>query len=123
MAINQDGRLHWIKSKMTKVNLEVIGFEAEMKRIQREFKALANKGIENRVEFATQSLKVVTPKDTGRASKGWKNKTYKGADGYLDGSINNDVEYISYLNNGHSKQAPRYFIEQVLTTIGIITPN
>jgi hypothetical protein len=33
----------------------------------------------------------------------------------------NEVDHIGPLNNGHSKQAPKLFIEQVLSTIGLIT--
>jgi hypothetical protein len=106
-----------------KVNLEIVNFREELKRVEREIKRQANMEIGQRVDFATKTLKLVTPVDTGKARKGWKNKTYRSPDGYLDGSIVNEVEYMSRLNKGHSKQAPKYFIEQVLTKIGILTPN
>lgn len=108
---------------MAKISLEIVNFKQELERVRREVQAQANMQIKQRVNLATETLKVVTPVDTGRARKGWKDKTYKAPDGYLDGAIVNDVEYISVLNKGHSKQAPKYFIEQVLTTIGILTPN
>ena len=52
-----------------------------------------------------------------------ENIKYKENDGYLAGEIVNEVEHIVYLNNGHSQQAPRYFIEQVLVTVGVLTPD
>jgi len=61
-----------------------------------------------------ESLKEATPVDTGNARDGWRIE---------DGKIVNDVEYISSLNEGHSKQAPSHFIEQtVLNTTGV-KPN
>ena len=54
---------------------------------------------------------------------GWRSNVIKDSRGrFLGGTILNQVEHISALNNGHSKQAPKYFIEQVLLTIGILTP-
>lgn len=53
------------------------------------------------IEYVTEELftRIVrrTPVDTGKAADGWQ----------IDGtSITNDVEYIQYLENGHSDQAP-----------------
>lgn len=103
--------------------MEIVDFDKEMRRVEQEVKRLANDDIEGRVNFATDTLRIVTPVDTGKARKGWKSKVQKGVDGYIDGEIANPVEYIDRLNKGHSKQAPKYFIEQTLSTIGIITPN
>jgi hypothetical protein len=106
-----------------KVSLEVINFKQEIERIEREVTELAGVEITERIEYATTQLKLVTPVDTGEARMGWKNNIIKSRRGrFLDGTILNNVEHISHLNNGHSKQAPRYFIEQVLSTIGLVTP-
>lgn len=105
------------------ISLEVINFDKELKRIEEEVKLLADLEIAARVEYATEQLKIVTPVDTGKARSGWFNERYIELDGSFSHSIINDVEYISILNKGHSKQAPRYFIEQVLIKIGIITPS
>jgi len=103
------------------VSLDVVNFKKEMERVKREVQAQADLEIKGRIEYATETLKIVTPVDTGKARSGWKNEIYKNS--YLAGKIFNDVEYIDVLNRGHSKQAPRYFIEQVLITIGVLTPN
>jgi len=108
---------------VNKVSLEVVNFKQELKRIEQEVKEAANEEISGKVARATKELKTVTPVDTGKARLGWENKTFIAADGFLDGSIKNEVEYIDILNNGHSKQAPKFFIEQVLSKIGILTPN
>jgi len=106
-----------------KISLDVADFKKEMKRVEEEITRLGNIGLEKRIDYATDTLKVVTPVDTGRARKGWYNEKYKNKDGYLEASIINEVEYIDRLNKGHSKQAPKYFIEQVLMKVGILTPN
>jgi hypothetical protein len=51
-------------------------------------------------------IKRRTPIDTGRARKGWQRRK---------DSIRNDVPYIGYLEQGHSKQAPRGFTNQAVT--------
>lgn len=45
-----------------------------------------------------------TPVDTGNARLGWTVDTNAGV-------IENNVEYVEALNNGHSSQAPAGFIE------------
>jgi hypothetical protein len=106
----------------SKISLEIVNFKQEMARVEREVERLANQDIKTKVEFATQTLKVVTPVDTGEARAGWENNTYMGLDGFLDGSIINDVDHIQELNKGSSQQAPKYFIEQVLVKVGVLTP-
>jgi len=108
---------------MTKISLEVINFRQEMERIENEMLQLAGAEIEEQIAYAETQLKVVTPVDTGEARAGWRSNVIQDSRGrFLGGTILNQVEHISALNNGHSKQAPKYFIEQVLLTIGILTP-
>jgi len=102
------------------VSLEVVDFKKEIERVREEAKRLANEDIDARVELATETLRIVTPVDTGKARSGWELEYEKDLEGYTSPVIINDVEYISILNNGHSKQAPKYFIEQTLTTVGLL---
>lgn len=120
--MTQAGRCSERNNMASKISLEVVNFRKELDRVEREVKALANKDIKAKVVYATETLKVVTPVDTGEARAGWEDNTYVAPDGFLDGSIINDVPHIEKLNKGTSRQAPRYFIEQVLMKIGIITP-
>jgi len=106
------------------ITFDVADFEKELARVKKEVDSIAFNDIEDRVDYAVNTLKVVTPVDTGEARSGWKSTIIKTKNNELiDGSIFNDVEHISYLNNGHSKQAPKYFIEQTLSAIGILTPD
>jgi len=107
-----------------KVSLEVVNFKQELKRIEQEVLDLAEAGLHERVEYATKQLRVVTPVDTGEAREGWEYETtsLKKILGLEDiAVIRNEVDHVTYLNQGSSKQAPKYFIEQVLSTIGLIT--
>lgn len=106
-----------------RISLEVVNFKQELKRIEEEVYLLANQEISDRIDYATEQLRIVTPVDTGKARSGWYNEKTLELDGTDGGFIINEVEYIDVLNNGHSKQAPKYFIEQVLIQIGLITPN
>ena len=59
-----------------------------------------------------KEVKKNTPVRTGKAQRGWKRKfDRKGA------SVNNNVEYISYLDEGISKQAPQGFSKPTLEKI------
>ena len=109
---------------MTKLLMKV-DFEEEMRRVSREVEKLADLEINAKMKYAVKTLKQVTPVDTGRARQGWYIERLPRVFGQWLGTIgfiSNDVEYISKLNDGHSKQAPKYFIEQVLIRIGILTP-
>ena len=106
------------------VSLEVVNFRQELARIEREIKEQANIQIENRIKYATNQLKVVTPVDKGTARMGWFEEIERNRyGGFSGGNIINEVEYIGRLNSGWSKQAPKYFIEQTLVKIGVLTPS
>lgn len=106
------------RKELTKlVSLDIVNFKEELKRIEKEAIDIAQEDIKTQAKYATEQLRVVTPVDTGEARSGWVLKDKQ------ELLIVNEVEHIVYLNNGHSKQAPRYFIEQVLATIGLLTPN
>ena len=105
------------------VNIDVINFKQEMRRVEKEVQSIVGTEIEERMDYSVSTLRVVTPVDTGEARAGWVSKKLKDKNGFLGGSILNPVDHIVLLNNGSSKQAPRYFIEQVLTKIGILTPE
>lgn len=57
----------------------------------------------------TNELRKTTPVDTGRARRGWSRKLT----GSMGARISNKVPYISFLEKGHSQQAPK----------GMITPS
>jgi hypothetical protein len=95
------------------VLLEAIRYKSMVKirikgNLLREADAAMKKAAISARKRCVQALKDNTPVDTGEARDGW----------YLDkdGNIVNEVEHIEALNDGHSKQAPEYFIEKTLLT-------
>ena len=104
------------------VSIEIVNFDQELKRIEEEIANLANLKIDERIDYAEKNLKIVTPVDTGKARAGWSSSKKYDKYGFREGLVFNKVDYIDILNKGHSRQAPRYFIEQVLIKIGVITP-
>jgi hypothetical protein len=105
------------------VNLEVINFKQELRRIEKEVLEQGDEEILDLVDYAVDQLRVVTPVDTGEARSGWYSQKVRQLDGSSGSLIINEVEHISSLNKGSSQQAPKFFIEQVLVQIGILTSN
>jgi len=74
------------------------------------------KEYEGAVLQAFLDLRAETPIDEGTASEGWRVVLPTEVDAVA--RLFNDVPYIGILNEGHSTQAPAYFIEQVLVRNG-----
>jgi hypothetical protein len=69
---------------------------------------------EKKLESIVSALKGATPVDTGNARDHWK----------VEGnSIINEVEYVEYLNEGSSQQAPVNFIESTLLAQEGVIPS
>lgn len=58
-----------------------------------------------------QEIRKRTPIDTGEARAGWEIDLFKNGNVRLT----NNVDYVQYLQFGHSRQAPRGFAMQALT--------
>lgn len=69
-----------------------------------------------------EDLRSETPVDTGNARDSWVSKETSNTV-----VIENTAEYIKYLNEGSSKQAPAHFVERVAlkygTPLGAITES
>ena len=99
--------------------VNVSGIDDVMKSLRAEVKIQAGKQTGNVSHRLVNQLAEATPIDTGRASQGWElrqidDETYV---------INNDVEYVEYLNAGSSKQAPAFFVEQTILNNPEVKPN
>lgn len=64
------------------------------------------------------AMKNETPVDTGEAKSSWRVSIDKDKV-----SLENDKDYIFYVNSGTSKIQPRYFIERVCLSFGRIENN
>ena len=67
-----------------------------------------------RMHKYVEQLKEATPVDTGEARDGWK---------VSNGKLVNEVPHIDMLNNGHSDQAPAFFIEATLLSNPEVKPK
>ena len=91
------------------VSVEVTGVKSEIANLEEEVAKEATKELHRYAIKAFAGIKRVTPVDTGRARNAWfldRDKTSV--------TFTNNVDYIKRLNEGHSKQAPPRFIEQVV---------
>lgn len=61
---------------------------------------------------AQRDLILATPVDTGTARRGWQATTPSKP--FEPGVVENNIEYIGALNDGHSKQAPANFVENIV---------
>ena len=103
------------------VSLEVVDWNLAMRELEKEVYQRASEDLAEKVLFATSTLREVTPVDTGKARASWENEIVFKNGKVDEAEITSDAEYMGFLNNGSSKQAPPFFIEQVLMTIGVIT--
>ena len=76
-----------------------------MPQIKSKVRKATDKKVVKIMTIALNEVKPLTPKDTGRARRGW----------HLEGrgqktKLVNNVPYIGYLEKGHSKQAPNGMI-------------
>ena len=63
-------------------------------------------------EDLEKEIKSRTPVDTGNAKRGWKQKHSRNRS-----TVSNKVKYIQALEDGHSKQAPKGFVNQSVKKI------
>ena len=91
------------------VSVKVVGVKSEIANLEEEVVEEATKELHRNAIKAFAGIKRATPVDTGRARNSWfldRDKTSV--------TFTNNVDYIKPLNEGHSKQAPPRFIEQVI---------
>lgn len=80
--------------------------------IRKEFKAATTKLLHRKIDRLVSRLKTATPVDTGEARDGWHR---------VGNTIVNNVDHISYLNEGSSPQASAHFVEStVLSEPGVV---
>jgi len=75
---------------------------------------LKNVDLEKLKHKLVEQLRAVTPVDTGNARDNWT---------VTKSGVENNTEYLEYLNKGSSQQAPEYFIEKTLLSNRFLKPN
>lgn len=81
--------------------------------LERQMLALIEVNDEARVAAMVKELEAATPVDTGLAKASWQ--VQKQPWGW---KVENTVEYIQYLNEGSSQQAPAHFVEMIALKYG-----
>jgi len=94
--------------------MKVEGIEKTLKGIKIDFNNSVLSRTKKIINTTLEALKDATPVDTGHARDSWTS---------TKNSIKNEVEYISILNRGTSKQAPTHFIEKTVLAQQGISPS
>ena len=95
------------------INMSITGIKETFLDLEAEMRKEVTIQATPIVHMLTLDLKAETPVDTGHARDSWTTTPTK--DGF---DIANPVEYIDYLNQGSSKQAPAFFIETTALKYG-----
>jgi hypothetical protein len=91
----------------------VKGVRSTLAMLELKTSELTEKQLKKTVRRMTKDLSYETPVDTGKARDSWSSSC-RGK----RCSIRNNTEYIEHLNEGSSKQAPKYFIEATCLKYG-----
>lgn len=95
------------------MGMKLEGITSEFKVLSRRAKELSLVNDRKIVGSLLSELEDKTPVDTGHAKASW------GLESSSDGfKVSNSAEYIEYLNNGSSKQAPAFFVESTALKYG-----
>lgn len=95
------------------MKMSISNIEQTFKKLTAALNSRTEVNLKKQTETLTQELKDATPVDTGKARSSWVIE--KVANGY---NIKNTVDYIQYLNQGSSRQAPAHFVEAIALKYG-----
>jgi hypothetical protein len=95
------------------LKIKVFNIKQEFENLLNSKNKLSKQESKKVVEVLVEELRQKTPIDTGLARDSWKVE-----DSLFGIDIKNTTDYIQYLNQGSSKQAPAYFIESVALKYG-----
>ncbi len=95
------------------IKLKIKNIDQEFNRINKEAAKLTQEQSRKISKQLLNELVEKTPIDTGLARASWKLKENRNVF-----EITNSTEYIQYLNEGSSKQAPAFFIESTALKYG-----
>lgn len=104
------------------MKLRLKGVKATFDGLQLQLAEKQRNHLKTTSQKIIEDLRTETPVDTGNARDSWVAKPTR--DTMV---IENTAEYIRYLNEGSSKQAPAHFVERVAlkygTPLGAITES
>jgi hypothetical protein len=96
------------------IKMKLLNIDTTFRELEAQALRLINIEDTKNVALMVAELRAETPVDTGHAQSSWTvtRKNY----GF---EVANSAEYIQYLNEGSSKQAPAYFIERIALKYGV----
>ena len=97
---------------MAKLGIATGGISAA--EITNWIQSAVDRDVRNLGDSLTTNLKRKTPIDTGKARRGWRLKKLPHSF-----ELRNDVDHIGALNEGHSKQAKRGYVERTIRSTQI----
>jgi len=95
------------------VKMKVKGIKETFDKLRTQMTDELNVGLQKATHNMKNALEDATPVDTGFARSEWTLE--KDRQGYR---VFNDTPYLPRLNDGHSQQAPRRFIEKTAIKYG-----
>jgi hypothetical protein len=96
-----------------KMKSVLLNIDNTFKELELAQEKLTKAEARRQVAAMKEDLKAATPIDTGYARSRWE--VDETEDAFY---VKNDADYIQYLNEGSSKQAPAYFVESVALKYG-----
>jgi hypothetical protein len=94
--------------------IKITGIEQSINKLKKYTQTQIELEKTKQINGLIQELREATPVETGEARDGWKR----------DGdAIVNEVEHISYLNEGTSQQAPALFVERTVLAHKGVRPS
>jgi HK97 gp10 family phage protein len=95
------------------------GIDKTIKELKSTVNKVEKKELKEVANELVEKLEIATPKDTGYAASRWE------VNSHTEKKLNivNDADYIGYLNEGSSQQAPAHFIEQTVLQHEKVRPD
>lgn len=94
--------------------IKITGVASTIRDLKRKVNSEISRRKVEEMDKLVVKLQKATPVDTGRAAAGWKRE---------GDAIVNEVEYIDYLNEGSSQQAPARFVEKTVLEHQGVSPS
>jgi hypothetical protein len=95
------------------MQIKLSGIHETFRLLSKEVTKASESQLQTAGGHILSDLVAATPVDTGVAAGGWTLATNR-----TSAVLENKVEYIEALNDGHSRQAPANFIEKVALKYG-----
>lgn len=95
------------------LKINILNINQEFEKLLKSNSSITKENTRKTVKNLVEELRQNTPIDTGLARASWKTE-----DSLVGIDVKNTTDYIEYLNQGSSKQAPAYFIESIALKYG-----